>query len=157
QVDASVFRAPVMAKKKTWIGVAIVGVMLAAVGFVYLSFQASKPHDVFGGFKLMDVPRADVKIGSLWQQGVGPIRPPKAIPQIQTRSLSESEMKDASKYNATIAGNLAKRINAKVAGSAELAQTVKVKRMSLSTVADASTLETLAGNAYIWEAIRVDQ
>jgi hypothetical protein len=146
-----------MAKKKTWITVAVVAVILASVGFMYLSFHPSKPPDVFAGFKLMDVPRADVKIGSLWQQDVGPIRPPKAIPQLQTRSLSESEMKGASKYNATIAGNLANRISATVTGSADLAQTIKVKRMSVATVADASTLETLAGNAYIWEAIRVDQ
>src|SRR5579872_5102611 len=124
-----------MTKKKTWLAAAIIAVMLATAGFAYWMFQPSKPPDVFAGFKLMDVPRDDVKIGSVWQQDVGPIRPPKAIPQLQTRSLSEREMIGASRYNAAIAGNLASRISARVSGSAELAQTIKIKRMSLVTVA----------------------
>jgi hypothetical protein len=60
------------------------------------------------GFKVVNLPRTGVDIGSVWTQGIGPIRQSAAIPRLQSRSLQSSEIKSAQTFDASVA---AKRID----------------------------------------------
>lgn len=143
---------------KTWVAVAAFVIVLVLCGWIYLRFRGpgKKIADPLAGFTIMNLPRRDVDIGAVWTEGVGPIRGSTGVPKLQTRSLDAGEIKTIENVDASIVGNLASRLSVGASGSNEAQRTTQLKGLTIVTVADASTLSSIAGNEYLWEAVRAD-
>jgi hypothetical protein len=143
--------------RTTWI--TVVGITLVAGVIVLIVWHFGSPpvDDPLAGFTLLDLPRADVKLGSIWTDGVGPTRRLTDVLQTTTRSLDADQIRAVGRVHAGIFASLAKSLHLSVSGSREASRLLKLKGLAIETVADSSKLPSLAGNQYIWEAVRADQ
>jgi hypothetical protein len=68
-----------------------------------------------------------------------------------------SEISTVENVDASILGDIADSLHLTGTASDQARRTMKLKGITIVTVADASKLRSVAGNQYLWEGVRVDQ
>jgi hypothetical protein len=140
--------------------IAIFLLIAAALGIaIFIIFRPKKgttDEGPLAGFKVMNLPRTDVEIGAPWTQGIGPVKRSSGIARVQSRSLKSSEIESAQTFDASVAASVLRTLNISSSGSISQKEKMKLKGLSIVTVGDAASLSSIAGNAYLWEAVRAD-
>jgi hypothetical protein len=110
------------------------------------------------GFKVLSLPRSEAFVGSPWQQDLGPTQtggfPYKLV---VSRSLDEAEIYTSGDFGEKASSALVKDVSIKANASQTVVSSIRLKKISVVRIADASSLRLESGQSYIWEALRVDQ
>jgi hypothetical protein len=141
-------------------GIAALGLILILLIFLRHGQRATlaipASNELFAGFKVMDLPRSEVPIGAVWTQGIGPVGvAPKNATSV-ARSLDNSQIESSDTFRASVIASLFRKIGWDSSGDLERERDLRLEHMTLAGITQASSLPFIAGNSYLWEAVRVD-
>lgn len=151
-----------MRSKRKIVSLAVVSVCLS--GFFSISpclhakDKTSPSADPLAGFKILNLPRGGISIGSRWSDGVGPLTSGLSEASLQTEpSLAVADITKNAEKNASIALSLATLLGFNGTAKKSAASKIHLEDLSIVRVADAKSLSTSPGAEYIWEGVKVNK
>lgn len=125
---------------------------IALLGLAGCTQNPIKGLDMFDDYSVLSIPRSAINIGAEWQEGIGPNGPGLDASSLMV-SHSHDTVESNSNFGVKAGGALLDLM--KLSGGIRNKVEVRLENVEVVTVADLSKVKVEAGNAVLYEGIRV--